>query len=298
MKANKAEEAKRRVISDSSASKRQRRGNNPDEAAGGTGSMQVDTGRAPTPQSGSQLATGHVCQHCAHMTSNQLAYDGSTEDQPRVSAGLVPPTLEVTGAQQERESNRPAEWHAAPPVALKRTMSTPAPLDHHTGATYPGSTYADPHVQESLQGSFLAIATVARYLRYGTRRRIHSSARRPASNWSSRIKLLSKNGRGEMAYYSANRFMLDWHEMHGLPAGQNVCGNQKCGRVESRCQEFRCCSACTLVPYCSRSCQAADWKSGHKRVCMHLAGLAQDNLTLPPGQVMQLFLLQAILFPV
>ena len=300
VKANRAEEEKRRVVPDSSMSKRQRMSNSPDEAAEGTWDTQMEDGRAPGSLSGSQLATGHACQHCVPVACSQAADNGSTEGQPRVSSGLVLPASawEATEVQQGRESDRPDGWRAAPPpTALKRTMSTPSHVGHHAGASYPASAHADPHEQNILRSNFSAIATVARYLRYGPRR-AYDGVSRPASNLPSRMRAQHNTGGVEKGCYTVNRFMLDWHKMHGLPAGQNVCGNQMCGRVESRCQEFRCCSACTLVPYCSRACQAADWKVGHKRVCMHLAGLSQENLTMPPRQVMQLFLVQALVFPV
>lgn len=57
----------------------------------------------------------------------------------------------------------------------------------------------------------------------------------------------------------------------GSPGVRMPCNNMQCGRVELRPNEFRCCSACTEARYCSRVCQAQDWKTGHKKVCARIA---------------------------
>lgn len=65
-----------------------------------------------------------------------------------------------------------------------------------------------------------------------------------------------------------NRFLAIWHALRGVSeAGLRVCSNALCGRPETRAQEFRCCSACGRAKYCSRACQAQDWKAGHKGLC-------------------------------
>lgn len=46
-----------------------------------------------------------------------------------------------------------------------------------------------------------------------------------------------------------------------------VCASAVCGRVETRVREFRCCSVCSGPSYCSRACQASDWKAGHMDAC-------------------------------
>lgn len=87
-------------------------------------------------------------------------------------------------------------------------------------------------------------------------------------------------------------FMLDWHYLVDLGLIQSAslveceqalggdpeeermqCSNRFCGRRELRDSEFRCCSACTEARYCSRACQAQDWKLGHKRVCSQIVQL-------------------------
>ncbi|XP_070535093.1 uncharacterized protein [Ptychodera flava] len=46
------------------------------------------------------------------------------------------------------------------------------------------------------------------------------------------------------------------------------CSNHQCQKVETKVQEFKVCSGCHLVCYCSVACQRSDWKrGGHKRNC-------------------------------
>ncbi|KAH7298028.1 hypothetical protein KP509_25G024100 [Ceratopteris richardii] len=65
----------------------------------------------------------------------------------------------------------------------------------------------------------------------------------------------------------ANRFMVDWFAMNPPEAGLRLCSHAGCGRPETRRHEFRRCSSCGTVNYCSRSCQALDWKIRHKYEC-------------------------------
>lgn len=78
---------------------------------------------------------------------------------------------------------------------------------------------------------------------------------------------------------AANRFLVEWNQLNNdiviasssapgddMSKPQSCC-NARCGRLETRPQEYRCCSACGVVKYCSRACQAQDWKSGHKLFC-------------------------------
>jgi hypothetical protein len=46
-----------------------------------------------------------------------------------------------------------------------------------------------------------------------------------------------------------------------------LCSHVGCGRPETRKHEFRRCSVCGAVNYCSRACQALDWKFRHKAEC-------------------------------
>jgi TPR repeat protein len=70
--------------------------------------------------------------------------------------------------------------------------------------------------------------------------------------------------------HPANRFLGDWFAARAdaLPgAGLRLCSHVGCGRPETRRHEFRRCSVCGAVNYCSRACQALDWKLRHKAEC-------------------------------
>ncbi|XP_050208085.1 F-box protein At1g67340 [Mercurialis annua] len=69
--------------------------------------------------------------------------------------------------------------------------------------------------------------------------------------------------------HPASRFMSDWYELkNGSPdSGLRLCSHEGCGRPETRKHEFRRCSVCGAVNYCSRACQALDWKLRHKEEC-------------------------------
>ena len=73
------------------------------------------------------------------------------------------------------------------------------------------------------------------------------------------------------------RFLLDWYdpEVCGnvLQPGTHACSHPLCGRVETRRHEFRRCSCCGRVRYCSRSCQSLDWRLQHKFACLPLLEL-------------------------
>ncbi|EEF47469.1 F-box protein At1g67340 [Ricinus communis] len=69
--------------------------------------------------------------------------------------------------------------------------------------------------------------------------------------------------------HPASRFMADWFATRGGSPGQGLrlCSHVGCGRPETRKHEFRRCSVCGAVNYCSRACQALDWKLRHKEEC-------------------------------
>ncbi|KAL3644431.1 hypothetical protein CASFOL_009611 [Castilleja foliolosa] len=70
--------------------------------------------------------------------------------------------------------------------------------------------------------------------------------------------------------HPANRFLTDWfsgREDIGSGSGLRLCSHTGCGRPETRKHEFRRCSVCGAVNYCSRACQALDWKLRHKMEC-------------------------------
>ncbi|CAL5027902.1 unnamed protein product [Urochloa decumbens] len=91
--------------------------------------------------------------------------------------------------------------------------------------------------------------------------------------------------------HAANRFLVDWFASQplvqasaaaaaaaansaGTAAGSaeedgalRLCSQALCGRPETRRHEFRRCSVCGVVNYCSRACQALHWKMSHKAEC-------------------------------
>ncbi|EOY22483.1 zinc finger protein [Theobroma cacao] len=64
-------------------------------------------------------------------------------------------------------------------------------------------------------------------------------------------------------------FLKEWFEsgLGELGQGLRLCSHKGCGRPETRAHEFRRCSVCGTVNYCSRGCQALDWKLRHKVEC-------------------------------
>lgn len=72
--------------------------------------------------------------------------------------------------------------------------------------------------------------------------------------------------------HPANRFLVGWFSRRAgsTGAGQELklCCHGGCGRPETRANEFRRCSVCNKVSYCSRGCQALDWKMRHKEQCV------------------------------
>ncbi|XVE85322.1 hypothetical protein DITRI_Ditri17bG0082400 [Diplodiscus trichospermus] len=69
--------------------------------------------------------------------------------------------------------------------------------------------------------------------------------------------------------HPASKFLAEWFEARGgIPGpGLRLCSHVGCGRPETRKHEFRRCSVCGAVNYCSRACQALDWKLRHKAEC-------------------------------
>lgn len=69
--------------------------------------------------------------------------------------------------------------------------------------------------------------------------------------------------------HPANQFLYDWFSSRGGDPGPGLrlCSHSGCGRPETRMHEFRRCSVCGTVNYCSRACQALDWKYRHKAEC-------------------------------
>nr|GMD77533.1 F-box protein At1g67340-like [Ipomoea batatas] len=79
--------------------------------------------------------------------------------------------------------------------------------------------------------------------------------------------------------HPANKFLSDWYATaDGVPGpGLRLCCHVGCGRPESRRHEFRRCSVCGAVNYCSRACQAMDWRSRHKSECVPAERWGDDD---------------------
>ncbi|KAM7254321.1 hypothetical protein ACFE04_028096 [Oxalis oulophora] len=74
--------------------------------------------------------------------------------------------------------------------------------------------------------------------------------------------------------HPVNVFMKEWYDSgKGVELGKGLsfCSYVGCGRPEFRIREFRRCSICSKVRYCSRGCQALDWKLKHKLECTIVA---------------------------
>ncbi|XP_076889335.1 F-box protein At1g67340-like [Bidens hawaiensis] len=68
-------------------------------------------------------------------------------------------------------------------------------------------------------------------------------------------------------YHPSNRFLIGWFGTRVLDPALRVCCYVGCGRPETRVHEFRRCSVCGVMNYCSRGCQARDWTMGHSKMC-------------------------------
>jgi TPR repeat protein len=86
--------------------------------------------------------------------------------------------------------------------------------------------------------------------------------------------------------HEANRFMVEWWELAGkiteTEEGLIMCSHILCGRRETRKHEFRRCSVCAAVAYCSRACQAMHWKMEHRAKCRLLLDQAADVVGAGP----------------
>uniref|UniRef100_A0A7N0V1M6 MYND-type domain-containing protein n=1 Tax=Kalanchoe fedtschenkoi TaxID=63787 RepID=A0A7N0V1M6_KALFE len=79
--------------------------------------------------------------------------------------------------------------------------------------------------------------------------------------------------------HPANKFLTEWFAPRGgdLGEGLRMCSHEGCGRPETRNHEFRRCSVCGVVNYCSRACQALDWKLRHKAACVPIERWNMDD---------------------
>ncbi|KAG6601598.1 F-box protein, partial [Cucurbita argyrosperma subsp. sororia] len=79
--------------------------------------------------------------------------------------------------------------------------------------------------------------------------------------------------------HPASQFLAEWFAARGGSPGDGLrlCSHVGCGRPETRRHEFRRCSVCGAVNYCSRACQALDWKLRHKMDCVPVERWLDDN---------------------
>ncbi|KAJ3678268.1 hypothetical protein LUZ60_002071 [Juncus effusus] len=90
--------------------------------------------------------------------------------------------------------------------------------------------------------------------------------------------------------HPANQFLAEWFGTHEVKTCEEeeegrmeLCSYPHCGRVETRRHEFRRCSVCGKVKYCSRACQAMDWRRAHKPACEPPAGLEGGAVAYEEG---------------
>ncbi|KAG6542355.1 hypothetical protein Mapa_016281 [Marchantia paleacea] len=72
----------------------------------------------------------------------------------------------------------------------------------------------------------------------------------------------------KVSVHTVNRFLVDWFHSFPPRSGLLLCSHSSCGRPETRKYEFKRCSACDSVQYCSKACQNWDWKFRHKDECL------------------------------
>ena len=122
---------------------------------------------------------------------------------------------------------------------------------------------------------------------------LHAAARELAAVSSARRRGRAAEDDGGAAA-AASRFMVEWWALMsaekpaaaagggggGCGAGDDaeelrLCSHARCGRRETRRHEFRRCSVCGSANYCSRACQALDWKRAHRGRCGAAAAAAR-----------------------
>uniref|UniRef100_A0A0D9W443 MYND-type domain-containing protein n=1 Tax=Leersia perrieri TaxID=77586 RepID=A0A0D9W443_9ORYZ len=92
--------------------------------------------------------------------------------------------------------------------------------------------------------------------------------------------------------HAANRFLVEWFasrpivtaaEGEGEGEELRMCSHGMCGRPETRRHEFRRCSVCGVVNYCSRACQALHWKTAHKAECTPMDRWLENGVAANPN---------------
>lgn len=129
-----------------------------------------------------------------------------------------------------------------------------------------------PAVNAAVSAATAAAATVEERLR----KRNDINTLNAAVAAAAEVSTAAKNAaEAHLTATPENRFLLDWYGSagHPLAPGTHACSHPLCGRVETRRHEFRRCSCCGRVRYCSRSCQSMDWRLQHKFACLPLLEL-------------------------
>ncbi|CCX13093.1 hypothetical protein FPQ18DRAFT_392507 [Pyronema domesticum] len=78
---------------------------------------------------------------------------------------------------------------------------------------------------------------------------------------------------------------LKWVRDCAAEVQKRECSARECRKVEAEKGEYKMCSGCRASWYCGTDCQAADWKSGHKRRCKEERNIRE--LTEQMGKGMQ-----------
>lgn len=81
----------------------------------------------------------------------------------------------------------------------------------------------------------------------------------------------------------------DWYKfstvtMGPRKIGYDRCDKQGCFRTETTTVQFRKCAQCKLPWYCSKECQAMDWKARHRKVCKEAS--ESRNMVAQLGKMM------------
>ena len=148
---------------------------------------------------------------------------------------------------------------------------------------------ADAKSGKGLDAAVLAASAAAAIVEERLRKRNDINTLNAAVGAAAEVAAAAKNAAAaHLTATRENRFLLDWYgdgaasdpakkPLQGpfatLPTGTTSCSHPLCGRVETRRHEFRRCSCCGRVRYCSRSCQGADWRLQHKFACLPLLEL-------------------------
>ena len=147
---------------------------------------------------------------------------------------------------------------------------------------------ADAKSGKGLDAAVLAASAAAAIVEERLRKRNDINTLNAAVAAAAEVAAAAKNAAAaHLTATRENRFLLDWYgdgaasdpakkpegPFATLPTGTTSCSHPLCGRVETRRHEFRRCSCCGRVRYCSRSCQGADWRLQHKFACLPLLEL-------------------------